>query len=282
MGSAIGPEPPAWRLGMRSWPANPTLAKLAQLRDGRIRAGEETSIKSLVGDYREEPLFPLRPSLESYRHDPRLLPEVDAPGKQMMQRLPANIDRGEKAIPQEKNPRKAPWRNPPPPLREDLYRAFGVDRTQIPGSHTLPAQRLLPEVGADLSRFPTVATFCSWLRLCPEPKSSGGKVLSSRTRPPQNRAALALRRAAQGLHRSQSFLGDYFRRMKARLGTPQAMTAAAHKLARIVYPRITTHQEYDTPVFPDLERRVQDRKRMKLRAQARELGFDLVPREAVP
>jgi transposase len=175
-----------------------------------------------------------------------------------------------------------PWRNEPPQLREDLYRAFGVDLTQIPGINTLTAQMLLTEVGPDLSRFPTVAAFCSWLWLCPEPKISGGKVLSSKTRPTKNRAALALRMAAQGLHRSQTFLGDYFRRMKARLGTPKAMTAAAHKLARIVYHMITTHQEYDTTVFQELEHRVQDRKRMKLRAQARQLGFDLVAREAVP
>jgi transposase len=258
------------------------LAKLAKLRDWRIRASEDTIMKSLVGDYREEHLFTLRQSLESYRHYQKLIQDVDAQVKQMMRRLPAKIDVGEKPLPKEKNPRKTPWRNEPPQLREDLYRAFGVDLTQIPGINTLTAQMLLTEVGPDLSRFPTVAAFCSWLRLCPEPKISGGKVLSSKTRPTKNRAALALRMAAQGLHRSQTFLGDYFRRMKARLGTPKAMTAAAHKLARIVYHMIATHQEYDTTVFQELERRVQDRKRMKLRAQARELGFDLVARAVVP
>ena len=222
------------------------LTKLAKLRDWRIRASEETIMKSLVGDYREEHLFTLRQSLESYRHYQQLIQEVDAQVKQMMRRLPAKIDIGEKPLPKEKNPRKTPWRNEPPQLREDLYRAFGVDLTQIPGINTLTAQMLLTEVGPDLSRFPTVAAFCSWLRLCPEPKISGGKVLSSKTRPTKNRAALALRMAAQGLHRSQTFLGEYFRRMKARLGTPKAMTAAAHKLARVVYHMITTHQEYDT------------------------------------
>ena len=258
------------------------LAKLAQLRDWRIRASEETIMKSLVGDYREEHLFTLRQSLQSYRHYQRLIQEIDAQVKQMMRRLPGRVDIGEKPLPKEKNPRKTPWRNEPPQLREDLYRTFGVDLTQIPGINTLTAQMLLTEIGPDLSRFPTVAAFCAWLRLCPEPKISGGKVLSSKTRPTKNRAALALRMAAQGLHRSQTFLGEYFRRMKARLGTPKALTAAAHKLARIVYHMITTRQEYDTTVFQDLERRVQDRKRMRLRAQARELGFDLVPREAVP
>ena len=256
--------------------------KLARLRDWRIRASEETIMKSLVGDYREEHLFTLRQSLESYRHYQRLIQEVDTQVKQMMRQLPGRVDITVKSLPPEKNPRKTPWRNEPPQLREDLYRAFGVDLTQIPGINTLTAQMLLTEVGPDLSRFPTVAAFCSWLRLCPEPKISGGKVLSSKTRPSKNRAALALRMAAQGLHRSQTFLGDYFRRMKSRLGTPKALTAAAHKLARIIYHMVTRRQEYDATVFQELERRVQDRKRMKLRIQARELGFDLVARVAVP
>jgi transposase len=163
-----------------------------------------------------------------------------------------------------------------------MYRAFGVDLTQIPGINTLTSQMLFTQNGPDLSRFPTVAAFCSWLRLCPESKISGGKVLSSGTRPTRNRPALTLRIATQGLHWSQTFLGDYFRLMKAHLGTPKAMTAADHKPARIVYHMITTHQEYNTTVFQELEQRVQDRKRMKLRAQARELGFDLVAREVGP
>jgi hypothetical protein len=86
------------------------LAKLAKLRDWRIRASEETIMKS-VGDYREEHLFVLRQSLESYRHHQRLIQEVDSQVKQMMRRLPAKIDSGEKPLPKEKNPRKTPWRN---------------------------------------------------------------------------------------------------------------------------------------------------------------------------
>ena len=120
-----------------------------------------------------------------------------------------------------------------------------MDLTAVPGINSLTAQMLLTEVGPDLSRFSTPAAFCSWLRLCPNPKISGGQVLSSGTRPTKNRAAVALRMATQGLCRSNTFLGDYFRRMKARMGTPKAMTATAHKLARIVYYMITTQQEYD-------------------------------------
>src|SRR6266436_7630610 len=131
--------------------------RLADLRDWRIRASEETIMKSLVGDYREEHLFTLRQSLVSYRHYQKHIQDVDAQVKQMMRRLPAKIDIGEKPLPKEKNPRKAPWRNEPPALREDLYRAFGVDLTQIPGINTLTAQMLLTESGPDFSRFPTAA-----------------------------------------------------------------------------------------------------------------------------
>ena len=167
-------------------------------------------------------------------------------------------------------------------MRNSIYRAFGVDLTQVPGINPLTAQVLLTEVGPDLSRFPTAPAFCSWLRLCPEPKISGGQVSSSRTRPTKNRTALALRLAAQALHKSQTFLGEYFRRMKARLGPAKAITAVAHKLARIVYHLLTNQFEYDATVFQDLERRARDRKRSRILAQARELGLHLVPEVTVP
>ena len=149
-------------------------------------------MKSLVGDYRDEHLFTLGQSLESYRHYQSLIQKVDLRVKEMMQPLPSRVSHDRKP-PKEKNPRKTPWRNEPPQLRDDLYRAFGVDLTQVPGINTLTAQMLLTEVGADLSRFPTAAGFCSWLRLCPNPKISGGQILSSRTSPTKNRLALALR-----------------------------------------------------------------------------------------
>src|ERR1035437_5355060 len=89
-------------------------------------------------------------------------------------------------------------------------------------------------------------------------------------------------RATQALHRSDSFLGDYFRRMKARMGTPKAMTATAHKLARIIYHMVTTQQPYDTTIFQKQEERRQHQKSARLHAQARELGFQLVPINFVP
>jgi len=179
-------------------------------------------------------------------------------------RLPSKVTDGQKP-PQEKNPRKTPWRNEPP-----QYATTSIERS-VGSDAGAWEQHTDGTDAADRSRpgsipFPTAAAFCSWLRLCPDPKISGGQVLSSRTRPTKNRAALALRMGAPGLHHSQSFLGDYFRRMKARMGSPKAMTAAAHKLARIVYHMVANQQEYDATVFQEQEQRTQDRKRAKLYA----------------
>jgi transposase len=256
--------------------------KLAQLRDWRIKATEETIIKSLVGDYREEHLYVLRQSLQGYRNYQRMIEDLDVEVKKRMQSLPSRVDPLVKPLAKERNPRKTPRRTEPHDLRVEVYRAFGVDLTQVPGVNALTAQALLTEIGTDLSRFPTVGAFCSWLRLCPDPKISGGRILSARTRPTKNRAALALRMAAQALHRSQTLLGEHFRRLKARLGAPKAITAAAHKLARIIYHMITTQQDYDVTVFQENERRAQERKRNRLYVQAKELGFQLVPVNVVP
>lgn len=256
--------------------------KLAKLRNWRIKASEETIKESLVGDYRTEHLYVLKQSLDGYRTHQKMIQELDVEVKRRMSQLPSKVDPELKPLGEERNPRKTPRRTEPLDLRIELYRAFGVDLTQVPGINALSAQALLTEVGTSLERFPTAAAFCSWLRLCPEPKISGGQVLSSKTRPTKNRAALALRLAAHALHKSQTFLGEFFRRMKARLGPARAITAVAHKLARIVYHMITRQQEYDASLFNEQERRTAERKRLKLSAQARELGLRLVPAEVVP
>src|SRR4029450_10564114 len=110
-----------------------------------------------------------------------------------------------------------------------------VDLTTIEGLEENTALIILSEIGTDMTRWPSVKHFCSWLGLCPQHKISGGKVLSRRVSPGAHRGTPAPRLAARSLHHSQSALGAFFRRMKARLGTPKAITATAHKLARLVY-----------------------------------------------
>src|SRR2546427_2942078 len=167
-------------------------------------------------------------------------------------------------------------------LRLQLYRVFGVDLTEVPGVSSLTAHTLLTEVGPDFRRFPNAAAFASWLGLCPDNRISGGRVLSVVTRKVKNRLTIALRMAAQSLHRSQSYLGQYFRRMRIRLGTPPAITAAAHKLARVLYHLITTRQPYEESTFAAMEERARQRQLLRLTKQAARFGFQLVPGRSVP
>src|SRR5436309_14910935 len=125
----------------------------------------------------------------------------------------------------------------------------------------------------DLSRFPTAAAFSSWMGLCPDNNVSGGKILRAGTRRVKNRLAGALRMAAQSLQGSQSALGAFYRRMRTRLGAPKAITAAAHKLARIIYHLLATRQAYDDTVFSRLETQHARPVEKRLRAQARVLGL---------
>lgn len=161
-----------------------------------------------------------------------------------------------------------------------LAELFGTDLTRIPGIGVNTAQLLFAELGTDLSRFPSAGQFASWLHLCPYNKISGARIISSRTGPGANRVAHALRWATQSAGRSDTPLGDYYRRLRARLGTPKAATATAHKLARIIYHLITEREEYDPALSAVQAQERRRRIQRRLRKQARELGFKLVP-EAV-
>jgi transposase len=112
--------------------------------------------------------------------------------------------------------------------------------------------------------------------LCPQRRVSGGKLLSSHVQGSSSRAAQALRLAARGLERSGSALGAFYRRLKSRLGMPKAITAAAHKLARLVYSLLKDGTTYVAQTLDEYERRYQERAVRGLNRRARELGYELV------
>jgi transposase len=251
--------------------------KLAALCHARVRSDQQTVMKSLVGNYRSEHLFTLKQSLQAYRNYQQLLADCDQEIERLTQKLEGKID------PEQKPPSFGPGTQKRSKnqfqldMRSELYRIFGADLTAIPGISALTAHTLLAEIGPDLSRFANVAAFASWLTLCPANKKSGGKVLSSKTRQSNSRASRALRLAAQSLARSRTPLGNFYRSMRARLGGPQAITATAHKLARIVYHILTTRQAYDESVFVMEAQKQAQRHEKRLRKQAKTLGFELVP-----
>jgi transposase len=249
---------------------------LAALRDGRVKATADTIAKSLVGDYRREHLFTLDQSLTAFRHYQELIEACDREIAQLLEAFESKAHPPEGSLPESPDGQKPSGGEPRFDLQNHLYRIFGVDLTRIPGINVLTTQTLLAEIGPDLSCFACAPAFTSWLGLCPDNRVSGGKVLSVKTRKVKNRAATALRMAAQSLHRSQSDLGHFYRRMRAKLGAPKAITATAHKLARIIYHMVTTGHDYDETICVKNEMKNRQRLEARVRKQARELGFQLV------
>ena len=246
--------------------------RLAALRDRRVKASEEEIVAALEGDYRPEHLFTLRQSLESYRHYQKLIGACD---EQLLAAMEKFDDRAGQEPPAA---RKKMRTQDDEALRRKFYRILGVDVTAVPGVNVGTVEVLVGEVGPDLRRFRSAGAFAAWLGLCPGNEISGGKILSSKTRKVNNRLAGALRMAAESLCRDKSYLGQFYWRMKAKLGGgPQAITAAAHKLSRIIYTLITQQKEYDETQYARFEHRNEEKQRQRFVKQARRMGYTLVP-----
>ena len=162
-------------------------------------------------------------------------------------------------------------------LRAELVRVAGVDLTRMDGLDVWNAQTMLSEVGWDRSRWKTEGHFASWLGLCPNNSSSGAKVLGRATRKVVSRAATAFRLAAHALFRSQSYLGAQLRRLRTRLGTPKAITAMAHRLARLVYRLLRYGHAYVDQGSTYYEQRYREQQLRSLQKKAAQLGLTLQP-----
>ena len=247
--------------------------KLAELRNPCCKNSEETIAKSLQGHWRDDHLFELRQAADLYRFYKQKLVECDEQIQLMLESFPDKDHQHPLARKKSKKNRNAPSFD----ARTLLFQKTGVDLTSIDGIDANTALKVISEIGTDIRRWPTVKHFASWLCLCPGNKKSGGKVLSSKTRRSNNRAAAALRVAAQSLERSRTAMGAYFRRMKARLGAPAAITATAHKLARLIYALLRHGNAYVDIGQEAFERQHHERMFKSLTRRARQFGYALTP-----
>ena len=249
---------------------------LAALADRRVKASPSQIAKALVGDYRAEHLFVLQIAFELYHTYETKIAACDEALARELATLPDRV-----AVPAQPLPAKTGKKNLDENLRLGLYRKLGVDLTAIEGFGALVGLTVLTEVGPDLSRFKTEKHFTSWLGLCPDNRISGGKVLSCRTRRVVNRLSDVLRLAATTLERSQSALGAYYRRMKAKLGAAEGVTATAHKLARILYRLLKHGEAYVRQGLADYEKKHRERKLKGLQKAAAVIGFQLIQKEKI-
>ncbi|MDO9315817.1 MAG: IS110 family transposase [Burkholderiaceae bacterium] len=199
---------------------------LGSMKNVRVRASVDEIARSLQGTWRAEHLFALKQALGAFDFVGTQLAECDREIELQLQAL--KVHEGAPA----KGKKRGRARNAPKfDLRTQLFQMCGVDLTRIDGIDVTTALAVVSEIGVDMTRFPTIKHFTSWLGLCPGTKITGGKVMSGKTKRVVNRAAQSLRLAAAALRSSKSALGAYFRRLCSRMDKPKAVTAAAHKLA---------------------------------------------------
>jgi transposase len=251
--------------------------QLAKHRDWRCGKSQAEIAKSLCGDYRVEHVFALQQAVELYDVYTEKLQACDLQIEQHFATFSPQVDLNEQPLPPPKRRPCSPQKNQPKgDLRRVLYQLAGVDLTQVDGLDVLSVQVILSEIGTDMSKWKTVKHFTSWLGLCPHNDKTGGKIKRVRTRKTDNRANLAFRLAAATLHHSKSALGNFYRRMRSKLGAPKAVVATAHRLARIVYHMLKYRVAF-TAVPPEQEN-VQYRQRAlkQLQRKAQQLGATLV------
>jgi transposase len=249
--------------------------KLALMRERGVKNTPEAIAKALEGDYRQEHLFALKQAVELYDFYHRQIEACDREIERYLHTFEAKVDPVQNPLPKQKRKKEMRYQSFVD-LRTELYRVSGIDFTQIPGLDVVTVQTILSEIGLDPGKFPTEKRFVSWLGLCPNNRITGGQVKSTKTRKTANRAANAFRMAAQSLANSNTGLGGFYRRIRARLGAPKAITATAHKLARIFYRMWTTGQSYTDLGSDYYENRYKERVLRNITRRARELGYNAV------
>jgi Transposase IS116/IS110/IS902 family. len=257
--------------------------KLAALRNPRCKKSEEEIAQALTGTWRAEHLFVLKQSLEFYDFYTRQIeacdleiertysairPDWPDPSPDDQEPLPPN-----KRSSHSKNLSK----ESPVHVRQHLRRITGIDLTAVDGLSLDLAQKIVSEIGTDMSRFPTEKHFCSWLKLSPNNQITGGKIIRSSTGKSHNRARQAFLQAAASVAQSDCAFGAFYRRLKARVGPAQAQVATAHKIARVVYHLLKYQVEYRQTTAQEYEQQFREREIRHLQRKAARLGFSLTP-----
>lgn len=257
--------------------------ELAKLRDSRCQKSEEEIAKSLEGSYKEELIYVLSDYLHLYDFYTERMKklEEELEGEGVYKRFSKRVDIMDKPLKKLSRSKICHDKNAPYyDLRAYLYKISGVDLVQVDGFNVLTLQEIISETGVDTSKWPKMKNFTSWLTAAPNNKITGGKVIYRSTRKSKNRAYKAFRMAAMNAGKTDSPIGRFYRRIKARDGAPKAITATANKLARIFYVMLSKQVEYSRELLEQLEAKNKAKVIRNLKRRANKLGYDLVPKAA--
>lgn len=248
---------------------------LASHRDPHCRNSVATIAKSLVGNYREEHLFALTQAVELYETYQSKISDCEAAIARHLAAQSTSTD--ELPPPSSKRTQAKNIMRGGIDVRTQLFKLTGVDLFSISGLGADTLLTLVGEVGIDMRPWKTEKHFTSWLALCPGTRTSNRKILSTQTRRSSNRAAAAFRMAATSLGRSKTALGAFYRRIRARVGAPQAVTATARKIAVIYYSMLKYGTQFVEIGQAAYQQKYQRRRLKGIKQQALALGYQLVP-----
>src|SRR6266699_2715822 len=251
--------------------------QLAELRDPHVKADKEQIARYLEGNWQEDLLFVLKQEHEAYKFCQQQMVACD---QQLEQYLRQREDLSQGApLPEEKRKgklKKKKGNKPQFDLRADLFRMTGTDLTMIDGIDVMTATTILSEAGWDMSKWETEDHFVSWLRLCPDNRISGEKIIGKRRLPTNNRITIALKMAANALRLSDTYLGAQFRRFRTRLGAPVAIKAMAAKLACLVYRMLRYGMQYVDKGAATYQAQHRQLQIKQLKWKAATLGYQLI------
>ena len=252
--------------------------KLAEHRDYRCKASKRVIAESLTGNYKPEHIWSLRQAVEQYELCQKQILETDDQIEKILTYFEETSPTREQ-LPAKKQ-RKRGGNEPIIDVRSPIYAVTGTDLTELPGLGSYSVLKIISEIGTDMSKWPSAKNFTSWITLAPRNKITGGRVISSKTRPSSNRVADTLRMAAQTISRTDTALGAFYRQKAANRGKTKAITATARKLAVLIYTLLSTGEPYRETSMANYERRHQKRSLKNLKKRAKNLGYQLVPIES--
>jgi transposase len=259
---------------------------LARLRDPRCKSSEEVIKNSLQGNFKPEYVYNLEVAVKKYDFLNSLIEDCETKILKALQKCPSKKIENE-AIPEKESeiiPKPLPYKLKKKKseraliYENELLRITGVNLLEVPGVNVQTALGFIAEVGIDMTKWETAKNFTSWLGLAPNNKVSGGKILSSRTKRTGSPASIKLRMSANSLYRSNCWLGSFLRRMKAKAGAPQGITAAARKQAVLLYTMLKTGKAYEEAGGDYYEKQHKEKMLKNLVAKASQMGYELVPK----
>ena len=255
--------------------------ELAALCDGRVQASQEEVAGSLEGNWQDDLLFVLQQEQDGYEFCQTQMAECDRHLEQCLQQRADRSQGASLPVEKRKERRKKKKGNKPQfDLRAGLFRMAGTDLTLMDSIDVMTAMTILSEVGWDMSKWKTEDHFVSWLRLCPDNRISGDKIIGKGRLPTNNRVTIALKMAASTLRTSQTYLGAQFRRLRTKLGPPVAIKAMAAKLARLVYRMLRFGMQYVDQGAEFYEAQHRKLQISHLKRKASQLGFQIIEASA--